>query len=867
MQHQLKRVVISTYKHNRNPISKSLLSSVTSNFDELIQQIESAPDVETLKTLLATALEYDSLAIHATAFESAHLASWNLKSSSESSRLLLDMEKRGLLPSARAFSYTASTLASQNEWKEAAKVVRKAWELDINVDPKTIKSVLIACDNSSLEDGAAERVQICYDFIDKTPPELRVNSMIRAAMNCIHQAGDDSYTGHDFLKKLISEHSEKEDFKLITSAYTTLMICYAQKEPHKVLELFQEAATNGHKLNVWSFDVAMKASIHLRKPDLALKLFLQLDTYDIEPIPMIARRALQAAELLRTSEFNEMLLPLIMDRSRPDLTLSSLTILAKLYAVNNQDEECGIFLDNFILANLPETNIEVSPEFQWCDEEWAKDRAPLICDHALSVLTAMKDLDRSLWLVRTVDVATIHPKIADKLSQLWSHMDADTNLHIISECLEAGLQPTPRSHSYAIAACRKEERWQDILDLYENVKHSRMSNIAFNTVIDACGRLGRFNDALELLYQARRNGVQPDVRTYNGVLSACAKSGAWSEARDTLKALKASDVKPDAHSFIHTMQACRKADRYTATMEVLADMSKAGITPSVVAYNTALGVASSRGLSIKAGEIMDNMAASKVRPNIITYNTAIRAFAKGKDLNRALDTALSMPKNKVPIQGRTLEALFLAFYNSESLPNSVGLMEHWLNKIMMKDSNDGKVIDSKISTVSAWMDNKKWLQLLSLVDRMVESDEEKGEEIPSIFAFGAIIRACEKIEWLSTKGLGRGEFQGGRTARLLVELMQQLPQLDYQPGRIILGLCFDACMKQVLNDEAQKKNLDSRDEILEFAFKTLEEIKKLPDFDPIAVQKQLEAAVAAGLTEMTPALEEMNHLISNDFTK
>jgi hypothetical protein len=213
--------------------------SMSTNFEELLVQLEAAEDTHTIQSLVSTALEYESPNIHEAAYESAHVASYKQKNWEVSLKLLNDMEKRRLFPSARVFSLVAQTCAAKNKWGEAAQVVRKAWASDVNVDPKCISSVLTACQSSKGTHGASERSAICHEFLDKTPPELRDTSMARSAMECVIENGSWS-DGYDLIKKLENDSNKTQD-NVIVSAYVTLMIhCVETNSVEKSLELFHE---------------------------------------------------------------------------------------------------------------------------------------------------------------------------------------------------------------------------------------------------------------------------------------------------------------------------------------------------------------------------------------------------------------------------------------------------------------------------------------------------------------------------------------------------------------------------------------------------------------------------------------------------
>ena len=48
---------------------------------------------------------------------------------------------------------------------------------------------------------------------------------------------------------------------------------------------------------------------------------------------------------------------------------------------------------------------------------------------------------------------------------------------------------------------------------------------AYNSLISACSRGARWEDAWDICSSMRRSAVQPNTRTYNALISACERAG------------------------------------------------------------------------------------------------------------------------------------------------------------------------------------------------------------------------------------------------------------------------------------------------------------------------------------------------------
>lgn len=77
-------------------------------------------------------------------------------------------------------------------------------------------------------------------------------------------------------------------------------------------------------------------------------------------------------------------------------------------------------------------------------------------------------------------------------------------------------------------------------------------------------RTCRWREALATLNRMRSRGVLPDVYSFNGTISACGRAGKWQQALALLKEMEreGSDVRPDIFSYNGAINAVAKAGRW-----------------------------------------------------------------------------------------------------------------------------------------------------------------------------------------------------------------------------------------------------------------------------------------------------------------
>jgi pentatricopeptide repeat protein len=238
--------------------------------------------------------------------------------------------------------------------------------------------------------------------------------------------------------------------------------------------------------------------------------------------------------------------------------------------------------------------------------------------------------------------------------------------------LDAGCRPTEHTHNAIVYAhCQAGDlpAAEDCLHAYLSSPdlQSHPSIVAFNTIIHACGRLGRSDKAIYWFHEVVNRGLVPSNSTFCAVLNAFAEVGAFSEiekyselmasyglpvADISYRALiKACTHQGDyqkaeqlfeqilergdsAVSTFNTMiHACTQtgdiesAERYFRIME-----EEKGIEPCIVTYNTIINACAGLGDTDRAEKWLMRMVNKEVVPNEVTYGTLCKAFARQGDV-------------------------------------------------------------------------------------------------------------------------------------------------------------------------------------------------------------------------------------------
>jgi len=120
---------------------------------------------------------------------------------------------------------------------------------------------------------------------------------------------------------------------------------------------------------------------------------------------------------------------------------------------------------------------------------------------------------------------------------------------------------------------------------------SRLDVRAYTTVLHALSRAGRYERAVELFAELRRQGVAPTLVTYNVVLDVYGRMGrSWPRIVALLDEMRVAGVEPDDFTASTVIGACCRDGLVDEAVAFFEDLKARGHAPCVVTYNALLQV-------------------------------------------------------------------------------------------------------------------------------------------------------------------------------------------------------------------------------------------------------------------------------------
>merc|ERR1740117_89520 len=173
-----------------------------------------------------------------------------------------------------------------------------------------------------------------------------------------------------------------------------------------------------------------------------------------------------------------------------------------------------------------------------------------------------------------IDVLVSSDRLPDAL-QLFQEMKSVHKEHLDSQGFSVAFAMIIRGH-----AQRKE--CQQALECYDEMKlhNVKAGLVVFNTLIDACSRVGDMTGAAELFGDMLESECVPDLITYSTLIKGYCVCGDVQQALELFAVMRSKDIKPDAIVFNSLLDGCAKQQLPQVCEQVIQDMVDAGVTPS-----------------------------------------------------------------------------------------------------------------------------------------------------------------------------------------------------------------------------------------------------------------------------------------------
>ncbi|XXG78777.1 hypothetical protein AAC387_Pa08g2647 [Persea americana] len=196
-----------------------------------------------------------------------------------------------------------------------------------------------------------------------------------------------------------------------------------------------------------------------------------------------------------------------------------------------------------------------------------------------------------------------------------------------------GCQPDVFTYSILIKSCLQVFAFDKVHTLLSDMEKQgiKPNTITYNTLIDAYGRTGRFQEMEStLLEMLEGKDCKPDVWTMNSTLRAFGGSGQIETMEDCYEKFQSAGIQPNIKTFNILLDSYGKAKQYQKMSSVMEYMHKYYYSWTIVTYNVLIDAFGRAGDLKQMEYLFRLMKSERIKPNCVTFCSLVRAYGRAE---------------------------------------------------------------------------------------------------------------------------------------------------------------------------------------------------------------------------------------------
>jgi pentatricopeptide repeat protein len=207
---------------------------------------------------------------------------------------------------------------------------------------------------------------------------------------------------------------------------------------------------------------------------------------------------------------------------------------------------------------------------------------------------------------------------------------------------------------------------------------TKVGLVTFNTLIDACSRVGDMETAARLFADlvADKHGVVPDLITYSTLVKGYCVNGDLEQAMQLFTLMRKKGIAPDAIVYNSLLDGCAKKQMRGLCEQVFADMETAGIAASPYSASILVKLYGRCRDLDKAFEIVEELPKKHgFKNNAAVFTCLMSACCAAGKNDRAFEVLCRMLKEKVAPDQKTYSTLLQGALKGGSAETAVQVLD------------------------------------------------------------------------------------------------------------------------------------------------------------------------------------------------
>ncbi|CEM21771.1 unnamed protein product [Vitrella brassicaformis CCMP3155] len=274
------------------------------------------------------------------------------------------------------------------------------------------------------------------------------------------------------------------------------------------------------------------------------------------------------------------------------------------------------------------------------------------------------------------------------IDALVSNNHVDDAVALFKEMREANkMEPNTILYSTLIKGFAQNKQVERALSLYREMQAEKIpcNAVTFNSLIDACARVGAMDRAARLLEDMTspaHSSLSPDLITYSTIIKGYCVQGDLDEALNLFEAMRARGIQPDAILFNSLLDGCAKRQLPELCDKLLGDMRQYNIAPSNFTLTILIklyGRTHQLDKAFEAVSVLPGLHHFEINTHV--YTCLMSACIANRQYGRAISVYEEMLQSRVVPDGKTYETAIQAAIRAGDVHYAVKIIEdaHELN--------------------------------------------------------------------------------------------------------------------------------------------------------------------------------------------
>ncbi|XP_021745981.1 pentatricopeptide repeat-containing protein At3g49240-like [Chenopodium quinoa] len=252
----------------------------------------------------------------------------------------------------------------------------------------------------------------------------------------------------------------------------------------------------------------------------------------------------------------------------------------------------------------------------------------------------------------------------------------------------------------------------------------KMDDTAYNLVLDAFCKNGKFEEALKLFERMKNLHNPPwlltvNLGSYNVMVEGYFLEGKYKEAVDVFMSMGEKNCSPDIISFNNLIELLCNHDLLPEAEELCGRMSEKGVSPDEVTYGLLMSTCLKENRHDDAAGYFMKMIDENLRPNLSTYNKLVEGLVQVGKIDEA-KSFFDLMVQKLKFNYASYEFMFKALCD-------VGRVDDVL-KIVSDILDDGSIDLNKDMQEIVKDGLRREAREEEELDRLIEQKEKEKEE-------------------------------------------------------------------------------------------------------------------------------------------